>query len=125
MLLALAVVLLTLFATSDATENPAKIITSTPLPTALNFKQASTFIVEGPDVVCRGQSVTLTIKGCYCNVCILWYHHGTYTATNNGSFTFIADGITGVTAIDHYNCSPAGAVVKYGTKTFSYSNTCP
>ncbi|MBD0259497.1 MAG: hypothetical protein ICV83_27575 [Cytophagales bacterium] len=126
MLLALVVVMLTSFTTSDATKNEAKITASTPLPTALQFKPAGTLIIEGPSVVSCGQSVTFTIKGCYCNVCILWYYKGTYTATNNGSFTVAADGsFSSVTAIDHYNCSPSGTVVNYGTKQFNYSTACP
>jgi hypothetical protein len=125
MLLALTIFLLTAFTASGAGE-PVVRRSLPPVPVAAEGKPAGTLIIEGPSVVSCGQSVTFTIKGCYCNVCILWYYAGNYYATNNGSFTFTADGRgSSVTAIDHYNCSPSGTVVSYGTKQFNYSNGCP
>lgn len=127
-LLALAIFVLTAFTAPDAKKPVPVVKRSTPeLPAAVKGKLMGTLIIEGPSVVTCGQQVTYTIQGCYCNFCILWYYNGTYTVTNDGSFTFTVKGSDNqiVTAVIHNDCTPSSAVINYGSKQFYSNGPCP
>jgi hypothetical protein len=110
-LLALALVFLQGFSASEA-KDPVPVPSK---PKVAAKPQCSGLTVTGPGSVSRQAGYVTFYISNYNGACVTWYHGNGYTTNSSGSLTLYFDQSTGtgqksITAIQHNNCLPSGAV---------------
>lgn len=76
---------------------------------------------SGPNPVSRNGWATYCINN-WNGRCTTWYINGSYVTTYNGCLTinFVNGSPSGVSAVQHTDCTPSGGVVACGTIIFSF-----